>query len=145
MTRVAFYKAPGDWTDKAVRWWTHGPYSHCELVIDNIWLSASPREGKVRFKDILPDNSKWDFVDIELSEEQINHIIVWVGGELGCGYDWMGIALTQIVNLNMQDPERWFCSELVVAALQQAGKLHGVIPHQVDPNELCRMLTRNRL
>lgn len=144
MIRVAFYKAPGNWLDWIIRKWTKGPYSHVELVIGDLWLSASPRESVVRYKAIPTGPNTWDFVPLELDVAQVNKIQDWAALELGCEYDWLGIFLTQMINWNRQDPHRWFCSELVAAALQQAGMLAGVVPHQTDPNELYLLLTAPR-
>jgi len=143
MIRVAFYKAKGNWLDWIIRWYTKGKYSHCELVIGDLWLSASPREKVVRYKAIQ-DTGEWDFVSIDLNNLLIEHIQDWASLELGSEYDWLGILLTQTINLNRQDPHRWFCSELVTAALQQAGMLAWVTPHQTDPNELYALLTTPR-
>lgn len=30
--KIAFYKAKGNYVDKAIRIWTNSPYSHCEIV-----------------------------------------------------------------------------------------------------------------
>ena len=144
MALVAFYKAAGNWQDWLIRKWTKGPYSHCELVIGDLWLSASPREKVVRYRTIEPDTNTWDFVPIDLDVAQVEQIQNWAELELGSAYDWLGIVFTQFINLNRQDPHRWFCSELVVTGLQQAGKLAGVVPHQTDPNELYRELTMPR-
>lgn len=143
MIRVAFYKAKGNWQDWIIRKWTSGPYSHCELVIGDLWLSASPREKVVRYKAIK-DTGEWDFVSPDLDVAQVKIIQDWAALELGCGYDWLGIFMTQLINFNRQDPHRWFCSELVTAALQQVGMLTGVTPHQTDPNELYAMLATLR-
>jgi hypothetical protein len=144
MIRVAFYKAKGNWLDWIIRKWTKGPYSHCELVTGDLWLSASPREKVVRYKAIKPGQDEWDFVSIDLNTLQIERLQDWAALELGSEYDWLGILLTQTINLNRQDPHRWFCSELVTAALQQAGMLAGITPHQTDPNELYALLTTPR-
>lgn len=145
MIRAAFYKASaGNWLDWMISKWTKGPYSHCELVIGDLWLSASPREQVVRYKSIQTDPKTWDFVSLELNVAQVKKIQDWAALELGCEYDWLGIFLTQVINWNRQDPHRWFCSELVTAALQQAGMLPGVVPHQTDPNELYKLLTMPR-
>ncbi len=145
MIRVAFYKASkGNWLDWIISKWTKGPYSHVELVIGDLWLSASPRETTVRYKKIEPDPKTWDFIPINLDVAHVKQIQDWASLEMGCGYDWKGIFLTQLINWNRQDPHRWFCSELVVAALQQAGMLQGIVPHQTDPNELHKLLDARR-
>ena len=54
--RVAFYKGEGNFFDKLIRWWTKSSYSHCELIFsDGIFFSADPRDGGVRYKNIVPD------------------------------------------------------------------------------------------
>ena len=39
--RLAFYKAPGTWADKAIRLFTGSDYSHVELVINGTCCSVS--------------------------------------------------------------------------------------------------------
>ena len=48
--QLALYKAPGEWTNALIRWWTRSQYSHCELVIDGTCYSSSERDRGVRSK-----------------------------------------------------------------------------------------------
>ena len=66
--KIAFYKGPGDWKNKIIRWWTKSPYSHAELIMpDNFtWIGISPlltstvsARKKVDF-----DLDNWDFVEV---------------------------------------------------------------------------------
>lgn len=137
---VAFYKWRGDWIDRLIRKLTSGPYSHCELIVSGKWLSVSPREGTVRYKKIVPKPDHWDFIEIPVNMHQVSLIEDFASHELFEGYDWLGILFTQFINFNRQSKNRWFCSELVAAALQSIGLLGGLAPHRLDPNELYVMV-----
>lgn len=58
--QLALYKAPGAWYDKLVR----VAYSHCELVIDGVCYSSSPRDNGVRSKAIDLHSGSWDLIEV---------------------------------------------------------------------------------
>ncbi|RLC81293.1 MAG: hypothetical protein DRI61_04125, partial [Chloroflexi bacterium] len=118
---LAFYKAHGTLADRLVRWWTRSPYSHVEVVIDGIWYSASPREGEVRSKAMPMSWDRWDFVRINATPSQKRHIRDLFESQMGKHYDWLGIVMTQIIPLGIQNPSRWFCSEICAAVLHDSG------------------------
>lgn len=122
MVKLAFYKGEGDWTDKLIRWWTGSKYSHVEMIIDGRWYSSSPRNGYVRSKIIIPKEDHWDFVDVEVTECAKYEMLTFFKKQLGKKYDWAGIFLSQVLPLEIQDPGRWFCSEICSAALKRVGK-----------------------
>lgn len=91
MTRVylALYKADGNIYDKLVRWRTGGWYSHCELVIDGVFYTASNRDGGVRAKVIVPDEN-WDLIPIPGADaKQVRSLFYRTAGDK---YDWLGIV-----------------------------------------------------
>lgn len=116
---VAFYKAPGTLTDKLIRWWLHGPYSHCELVfelVDNgpsLCISSSLRDSGVRSKRILLDSESWDVVHVEAD---IAAAWAWAAEHDREGYDLLGLA-GFVWRPEVGDREKWFCSEAVAAML----------------------------
>ena len=126
MIKIAFYKGKGNWADTLIRLWTRSPYSHCELVIDDgdelLWISSSPRDGKVRIlqnPSMNPNN--WDYITIPNTVFADNQLIVkLVSPQLGKKYDWLGIFFTQFLPLNIQDPNKWFCSEIVTYLLKKS-------------------------
>ena len=120
--QLAFYKGKGDWMDKVIRWWTRSPYSHCEIVIDGIWYSSSPRTGKVRAATIYPKENHWDFIELLCTAEQKQIMVRALESQLGKPYDYLGIFLSQVIPLSIQDPTKWFCSEICSCALKK-GKL----------------------
>ena len=123
MIKVAFYKGEGNWFDKLIRWWTRSPYSHSELVIDDIWYSSSPRDGHVRATRIYAVPNHWDFIHIDCSEQAKRTITDAIDSQLGKPYDIIGILLSQVIPLGVDDPNSWFCSEICACALQKAGIL----------------------
>lgn len=139
MMRIAFYKGSGAVFDKLIRWWTKSAYSHCEFVFsDGAFFSASPRDGGTRFKFIAQDE-QWDFVDLPFSTMDELRIRNFCDSENGCNYDWIGIALTQVLPLSFESPWWWFCSEVLVAGLQEIGYFPLLTPSKIDPGQLYRL------
>lgn len=120
--RVAFYKGEGDWKNKIIRWWTKSPYSHAELILpDGItWISISPllsskveSRSKIKYTD-----SNWDFVDIAVTQQQNDVIKEFYESTKGCGYDWIGMLMSQFLPFHIKRKGRWYCSEWIAYALR---------------------------
>lgn len=152
MTKIylAFYKGRGKtWRERLIDWairtFTKGQYSHCEIAIKrseflghyhlNEWFecySASPRDGGVRRKNInVADREKWDLVPIEgVLESQIQLYFQLTQGKK---YDWYG-AIGLVLGMK-QNKERFFCSEWCFNALK-VGSDDG---WRFSPNQLAVM------
>jgi uncharacterized protein YycO len=139
--RIAFYKARyGDWTDYLVALFTMGRYSHCEYMFsDGMWFGSSPRDGGVRYKQIKPAESHWVFLDLPVSGEEEVKLREWCDGEVGDEYDWKEV-LRFVLPWLTKDKERWFCSEIVLAGLQQLGLFRKYHQEEVSPNFLYKIL-----
>lgn len=137
MMRVAFYRGthpglPGIY-NRLVRWFMHGPYSHCELVFsDGVSASSSYMDGGVRFKSISYSSTEWDFIDLPGYDE--DYARQWFDKNRGAKYDLMG-NLGFVFRPITGEKGEWFCSESVAAALG--------IPEswRFDPNALHAALT----
>ena len=142
MIKLAFYKGPEDIFGKAIRLWTWGKYSHVEVMIGGEMFSSRAGIGTrcLMYPRII--DGQWDYVDVPVDAGQEAHISKWCVSEMNCRYDWRGIFLSQILFLNREDPDKWFCSEFCAAALKVGGLLPGVVPHKMSPNGLYRKLTR---
>lgn len=120
--KVAFYKGEGDWKNKIIRWWTKSPYSHAELILpDNIsWISISPLlTSKVKLRTRENYNvENWDFIEISVTSEQLNVIMEFYDATKGCGYDWIGMLLSQFLPYYVKRKEKWYCSEWIAYALR---------------------------
>lgn len=140
MMKLAFYRADAPKRQKAdpiVNFYTGGyGYSHVELVFSNdLSFSASPREGECRFKDI--DIYKEDtWVVVPLSETRYNQNIEALAWEeahrlAGKKYDWKGILLNQVMHLGIDEPDKWWCSEVAMWLLRS-------FPFKISPNEAAK-------
>ena len=133
---IAFYKGtrPGinGVYNRGVRWWTHGDYSHCELIFaDSISASASFMDGGVRFKQIDFDPLHWDFIEVDADE---GFARAWFTKHEHDKYDLMGNVRFVVPALD-NDKDKWFCSEAIAAAL-------GINePWRFDPNTLYAFLS----
>lgn len=131
--KLAFYKGSGTLYDQGIRLVTHGPYAHCEIVFkDGQWFSSSPRDGGVRFKEIVPQAGSWDFLELDIQEDTIRE---WSETQVGLKYDWSGVARFVLPFLP-SSKDHWFCSEICIAALQRGGLLLDLTPSRYSPNDL---------
>lgn len=138
---AAFYKAQGELFDYLVRAWEGGKYSHCEVLTPaGLWLSSSPRDGGVRYKDIEVDFTKWDFVAVPVNAEKFTAASTWGAAQVGKKYDWLGIFLSQVIPLCIEDPKKFFCSEFCIKFFQHLGYLKEVVPQAHGPNGFYREL-----
>ena len=113
MAKIAFYKARDHVFNAAVSWWTRGPYSHCELIVDGKSYSSSFRDGGVRVKEIEYDPEHWDIVDAPWVDEAA--AVAWFQANMGKGYDVLGLV-GFVVRRVEDDRNRYFCSEAVAKA-----------------------------
>ncbi len=135
--QAAFYKAIPPGTrgiyNRLVQHWEKGPHSHCELIFsDGKAASASFMDGGVRFKDIVFDPAKWDF--ITLPDHMEARARQWFKLHEGDDYDVMG-NVHLVIGFFAQSKGKEFCSEAVAEAL---GLGEG---WRFGPNALFRVLT----
>lgn len=136
--RAAFYKStrpglPGIY-NRLVRWWTRGPYSHCELVFaGDIAASSSFMDGGVRFKQIRFDPDHWDFVELPDYFEATAR--KWFVDHMLDGYDVLG-NVHFIASVIPDDGDKWSCAESIAAALGFTDAW------RFEPNALAAVLTR---
>ncbi len=155
--KVAFYTATNNnlWSalqQWGIRIWTLGKYSHCEFIDDNgsdnpndwTWMAATSRDPgvtavrKIKFK---PGN--WDVYDLP-SDVDYQPAVKWAMSNLGKKYDWTGIWLSQFLQLNINNPNRYFCSEFNMKQLQETALLRGdtAKPQSYSPNGMYRKLKK---
>jgi hypothetical protein len=104
---------------RAASWW--GRWSHVAIVDGGDVIEARAWHGVVRTPLALhlARASAHERVDIECPDPLA--ALTFARAAVGAGYDWgglFGIALHE----RTEDPGRWFCSELVEAALVAGGR-----------------------
>jgi len=141
MIQVAFYKAnqpKATWLDKLISFYTKGPFSHVELIIDGYQYSSSPRDGGVRKVPHKLDHTVWEY--IELNNIETNKILTFFEETKYAKYDYTGIL--GFIFLNKDSEKKWFCSEWVTRALIIGGynKLFPIKESITSPNRLYRLI-----
>ena len=126
---MAFYKGKGNFFDAVVRFVTRSEYSHCEIVIDGLCWSASPRDGGIRCALINLQSGHWDVIDIQGDAAAAT---LWFRSREGAGYDWVGLIRT-VIPFFPHSETKWFCSEACGAAL-------GISASRLSPQDLFDLL-----
>jgi uncharacterized protein YycO len=124
--QVALFE-PADWLDKLIATLSRGHYSHACLVLhDGSAVEARPFRPVQHIADIGVDRKVKQNVqlfDVELTDAQYQKVIDFLQAQIGKKYDYP--AVFGIVLNGSEDGRayrnKWFCSELVAAALEQAG------------------------
>ena len=126
MISLAFYKglAADPWyrlQDAGLRFATRGRYSHVEFIAGAAdfgrpleCLSSSGRDGGVRSKMMLLKPANWVLVQLAIDADAPAEFI---RSRIGARYDYTGLLLSHVLAFGRHDQDRWFCSEIVAAAL----------------------------
>lgn len=128
---------------KLVGWYTDSKYGHVELIIDDLWISSA--EGGVHVSKLTPNhNDRWAILelnDITISGHKYSEILAWLNIQDPAGYDWTGIILSQFIPLDIDDPNKWFCSEIVTKVLQllEIQQVLGLDPSDASPGTLAKL------
>lgn len=115
-----------------------GGFAHAELLWDSdISYTAQPMGGTNYARH---NHLNCDWVVYELPEVCDDGTIRrWCDSELGCRYNFGGV-MHFVLPFMAQNPKKWFCSEIVVAALQQVGLFPNEVAWRVSPNRLKKLL-----
>ena len=123
--KVAFYKGKGSWKNKIIRWWTKSKYSHAELIMPDhfTWITITPFRNSTVSSRIQTeyDIENWDFLSLEVNEDQVQIINDFFDETEGCRYDWWGMILSQFLPYRIKRTNRWYCSEWIAYALRISG------------------------
>jgi len=104
--------------DKAIGIASFSKYSHTELVFsDGTCFSSSGRDHGARFKKIRVNTNRWDIYELDISEEEENHIrfMAELYVKKKIDYDYAGV-LTCGLHLCLLN-KKYFCSEIVAMLL----------------------------
>lgn len=130
--QIAFYKGRRRLFNRLTAWWTNGPYSHCELIVEGVCWSSSFMDGGVRGKRMNLNLEHWDVIEVAGNAADAQQ---WFFNHFGDDYDVLG--LVGFVWRPWRDnKDRWVCSEAIAAALGF------VQPWRFCPNTLYAALSR---
>lgn len=117
--RVIFTKSPTFWS-RVIRLFTMSRYSHAAIVLpENDVIDTDHPQGVTMRKldDLLTESSAYEIIKVPVKNPKAAYD--FLRSQIGKPYDYGGV-FSFIVKRNWQDPDKWFCSELVTQALIQA-------------------------
>lgn len=128
---------------KLVGWYTDSNFGHVELIMDDLWISSA--DGGVHVSKLnIEHNDKWAIVELEdavITGKQYREILAWLNMQDPAEYDWTGIFFSQFIPLDIDDPNKWFCSEIVTKVLQMLGyrQVIDLDPSDASPGTLAKL------
>lgn len=94
---------------------TFGKYAHCEFVLNDMVYLSNP--GGVRAKPFIP-KKYMDLYEVKLPFDK--ELFLKEFKKLkGRGYDYAGVLLGQLFNIDIDSSNRYFCSELCLYLLNK--------------------------
>jgi len=119
-------------------------YTHTEVLFsDGISFSSSERDGGTRFKKIDYKKASWDYIEIPVSKAKEKKVRDFCKSIEGLKYDWIGVIFAQGLNIFLDKPNCWFCSEAETRALQEIHILCTISACMVSPAKLYTLLKQH--
>jgi hypothetical protein len=113
------------WDAKLIEWQTRAWCSHCEAILPNERTLGAMLQGGVKIRPFTDRNYRdvvrWEDWHIPCESYQCVNFYAFLCDQEGKPYDWRAIVSFAMGGRDWRNPNAWFCSELMVAALQQAG------------------------
>lgn len=142
---IALHKGRG-LISRLIGWQTRSAYTHASIVLDSGEVIEAREFQGVRLLPHLPSDEDIDVFEVTgvtatASADQRRVITAWLMSQLGKPYDYTMVA--RFVSRRQESRKssgKWFCSELVFAALQKAGVnlLARCEPWEVSPALLSK-------
>lgn len=103
-----------------IRWQTRSAYSHAAIHLGDGAIIESWQGAGVRRTWLRDWSNVTQFGVRGMTGAQWRRAIDFAEAEIGAGYDYLGVVRF-VSRRRLPLNERWFCSELVFAALEAAG------------------------
>jgi hypothetical protein len=149
--RVLIKKESTGIFSRLISWKTHSPYVHAELLFsDGNRFAINANHPAMfyapKFEKVTPgldwDADEWDCFDLYGGNEE--WVYDWCDLHVDAKYDWRGLVFCQVFPWGWESKDKWFCSEMTIAALQ-AGRfpaVKGMKPYQYSPAKFHAALLR---
>lgn len=100
--------------DKLIRWRTQSKASHVEIIIDGYKYSSYPGVG---VRKAIFNNTPGDWYLVDLPSVSPEQVLTFFEKTKGMAYDWLAVILGQSFYIDLQNSNRYFCSEWCAEAL----------------------------
>ena len=149
--KIAFKKvsSKSDIVEKAIGKITRSKYCHCELVIDDIWISSNYETGVTIETSKVIDNEDWVFYEfpvIEVMTRDYNIILDYIKKQDDKKYDILGIILSQLIPISIHNRKKYFCSEITSRILQLflIEEVLDIVPNNTSPGDLAKIFNMEK-
>jgi uncharacterized protein YycO len=92
---------------------------------------------EIPFNEILDRASEHVLMHVEVPDPEA--ALAFARGQLGKSYDYRGV-LGIGINREWDSPDKWWCSELVEAAIAAAGRRRFRNPRRITPQDVFNVL-----
>ena len=140
--RVAFYKGPRNWRTGIVSWWTGSIYTHVELVLpsgDCIGITPEGTAGIRLLRNPPLPETEWDFIDLQVTREQLTKIVGFFTHTHGQKYDWTGMIVSHLTPFYVKHDRKWYCSQWIACALT-ISDVFSFMYNKINPGKLHDIL-----
>lgn len=145
MSLIVHFHAWKTPVDYIIQWRTNGNVTHASLEFDGLFVEALAMKGVVKHKkrrnDIVCS------IEIPCDSVEYNQMKQFALRQCKKKYDWLGILWFGGRQSFKNDPNRWFCSELVYSTLYLTKKVpetqKNVHPELLQ--NILNVLYKNRL
>lgn len=115
-------------------------YCHAAIWFEANLVYEAHSDFGVRFREATPEPGRWTLWTLAVEPAQLAVMRRFCELHAGDGYDLSGVFAFKL-GLFKQDPQKRFCSELVMETLYAGSAiLCTALPHQVSPNRLSIIL-----
>lgn len=146
---VVLFKGRG-LMSRLIEWQTRGDYSHAAIFDEDTGTlyESWQTDGVHKKADWNVHNDPTvDFFKFQHTKEEAETIRAFLESQLGKKYDWLGVVrFVSRTQLKADAKEKWFCSELVTAALAAAGirLFKNTEPCEVPPDLIKRSVVLSK-
>lgn len=143
---VDYYVMP---INSLTQWWTNSDIIHCQIAL---WendkqayttYSVDSGIGRVWKEHRNFSRRGWTFARITVTMDQENAVRNFLEAQIGKPFNKWGINLFWLCPWSGEN-EKWFCSELTMAALQSAGLYTGYAPAECYPSLIRDIVVNDR-
>lgn len=142
------FQRPTDWVGREIAKNDNGEFSHVELEFtflgnndagESLSFSSHLLDGGTRFKHINFSDPIWEPVEVKLSADDVEKVRQFCELNAHKKYDLGGVLAFKAPLLFHSNSTEYFCSEVCLAALEQAVPMTDKRPDVVTPNALYRI------
>jgi uncharacterized protein YycO len=129
---------------KLIKYITKSEYSHADIQIDDgVYVGSIPFKGVTIYNDENVVNES--FFEVQLTKEQQDKVLWYVFDQLDKPYDYSGVWGFLTRDRKWQEDDRWFCSELVAAALNTVEPMFPADVYHISPADIAKHPRLKRL